>query len=97
MRQNIFQRRRRARGCQRHHSLVIFRIGQPVNLPALLESHWNALLPRQLHNFFYPLVLPTLRDRDVVDGPPRLQRFLDRMYARQFVHEVESLPSPAHT
>jgi hypothetical protein len=76
---------------------VVFRIGQPVELPAILESHRNALLARQLHDFFDSRVLPPLRNRDAIDRPLSFQRFFNGVYASQFVHEVESLQLPVHS
>jgi len=95
--QNVSQTRRRARRRQRHHSLVIFRIGQPVDLPAILKSQRNALLARQLHDFFDSRVLPPLRDGDAIDRAPRLQRFLNGVNPSKFVHGKHSLQMRAHS
>ena len=92
MPQNIFQCRSRTRRRQRHYSLVIFRIGQPVDLSPVLEPHRNALLARQLHDLFDSRVLPPPRNRNTIDRTPRLQRFLYHMYASQLIHGEESLP-----
>ena len=43
-------------------------------------------LPRELYDLFYARVLAAARDHDAIEGAVRFQRFLHRMYARQFVH-----------
>src|SRR6267378_5942736 len=72
---------------------MIFRIGQAVELSAVLEPHRNALLARQLHDLFDPRVLPPLRNGNAIDRPPSLQCLLNRVYARQLVHREKSLQS----
>jgi hypothetical protein len=72
---------------------MVFRIGQPVELPAVFEAHGNALLARKLHDFFDPCVLPPLCYGDALDRPLRFKRFLNGVYASQSVHEADSLHS----
>jgi len=57
----------------------------------------NALLARQLHDFFDSRGPASLRNRDAIDRPLSFQRFFNGVYARQFVHEVESLQLPVHS
>src|SRR3954449_2006201 len=37
---------------QANDSLVVFRIGEAIELTAILESHGNIFLPRELHDLF---------------------------------------------
>ena len=94
--QDVFEGHSRACRSQRDHSLVVLRIGQPVELPAVFEAHGNALLARKLKDFFDPRVLPPLCYGDALDRPLRLQRFLNGVYACQSVHEADSLQSTVH-
>ena len=89
--ENVVESRRSAGGGERDHALMIFRIGEAVELAAVFETHGNALLARELHDFFDARVLPALGNDDVLDGTLRFERFFHRVDAGQLVHGRDSL------
>src|SRR5579864_5779571 len=76
---------------------MIFRVGQAVELIAVLETHRNALLASELNDFFDARVLATLGDGNAVDGALGFERFFHRVDAGELVHEGDSLPSKAES
>ena len=76
---------------------MVFRIGQPVELPAVLEPHRHALLARELHDLFDAGVLPAFRDGNAVDRALRFQRFLNGVNSCQAVHGGNSLQARARS
>src|SRR5208282_5882277 len=86
VRQNVFQGGRLARGRNRDHALMVARVGQPVELPAVLEAHGYAALPGKLHNFFNARILPALGDHNAVESAPRFEGFAYGVNTGESVH-----------
>ena len=87
VRDDVFQRGRCARGNHGYDALMIARVGQAIELPAIFEAHRDAPAARQLHDFFHARVLPAFRNHDAVECTTRFQRFANGMNSRKSVHE----------
>ena len=72
---------------------MILRVGEAVELVAVFEAHGNAVLARELHDFFDARVLPALGNGDAIDGTLRFERLFHRVDAPQLVHGKDSLQS----
>jgi hypothetical protein len=73
--EDIVERTRGAGGDDRDYSLMIFGIGEAIDLAAIFEAHGDATTARELHDFFGARVLAASRDDDAVDGAAALQGF----------------------
>ena len=91
--EDILQRGSGARSGYRDNPLVIFRIGQAVELIAVFEAHGNSLFARELNDFFDARVLAALGDGDAVDGALGFECFFDRVDAGELVHGMHSVTS----
>src|SRR5712692_3970804 len=85
-RENVVEGGSRAGSSQGHYALMILGIGQAVELAALLKSHGDVSLARQLHDFLHARILPPARDHDAVERAARFQSLAHRVYSRQPVH-----------
>ena len=91
--ENAFERRRSARGGQGDDSLMIFRVGETIQLAAVFKADGNIARTSELDNFFDARVLAAARDQDAIEGAARVERFADGVDASELVHVKGSLQS----
>jgi hypothetical protein len=65
---------------------MILGTSKPVELPAILKPHRNALLARQLHDLFRTGILPAFGDDNAVQRSRSFQRFPHRVNSREAIH-----------
>ena len=70
---------------------MIFRIGQAIELSAILEAYGDVARSRQLDDFFDARVLTPACDQDAIEWTACVQSFTNRVYASEFIHRPNSV------
>ncbi len=83
--ENVFERAGGACGDDGDDALVIFGVGEAVELAAVFEADGDALFSCELNNFFYAGVLAAFGDNNAVDGALGLKGFADGVDAGEAV------------
>ena len=80
--ENAFERSRSTRGGQSYDSLMIFRIGETIELAAVFKAHGNVSRAGKLHNFLDTGVLTAARDQDAIERAARRRELRVRRECR---------------
>jgi hypothetical protein len=94
--ENALESSRSAGRGQSDYSLMIFRIGETIELATLFKTDGNVSRAGELDNFLDAGVLAAARDQDAVEGAAGVESFAYGVNAGKFVHRSHSLQHVGH-
>src|SRR5262249_27819627 len=65
---------------------MVLRVGEAIELAAILEAHGDVLFARELNDFFHARILASLRDYDAIECAACFEGLLHRVDSGQLVH-----------
>ena len=88
--ENVVEGGGRSRGGDSDDPLVVPRVGQTIELPAILETDGDAAFAREFHDAFDAGILTALGDDDAIECASGFEGFADGVNTGETVHGKKS-------